>query len=896
MRPYTPSMSSTGTLDQAHEALRLVQVDPGHAARVASRISSAAQLAGELGAASVAERALGLAALHVQDLTVAHRHLRSAMTLAQRAGSAQLKAEAQMTYAFALTRQGRPARALAEIGAALQELDTPGRARALAQRGAIFHQLGRLDEALADYRAALPSLRRADDLVWVQRVYLNRGVLHAFRHEYHLATRDLLDAERLCKQLGLPLPTAFVHENLGLVHRRLGDVPRALHHLGEAERLYASVGAPLGSLLVERSELLLSVGLFAEAREAGEQAVEAFERAHRRLHRPEARLLLARLAVLDGDPAVGVAEAECAVREFRRQGRAEWVALARCAVLLARLDDPSAPRVGASALSRAAAAAETAGWPATALEVRLRAGQVGLLGRPSERALARRELLTVSSARYRGPAARRAKGWLATALLRQEQGDRRAADAAARRGLRILEEYRGTMNATDLRARVSGHGVELARLGLRNAVAKGSPRQLLMWAELGRARHLLDRSPLPPQDAEVSQLLASLRAVVAEIEEVEKAGGKVTALLSRQVTLEHAIRDATRLRPGSRASAAAQPVPARLTEMLGGRALVEFVELDDTLYAVCVAGGRTTARELGPLAPVRDLAQWLPFSLSRLSRQRTTAASAEAAVLLLRKTARQLDDLLLRPVLRAIADRDLVIVPTGILQSMPWSLLPTLAGRPLTVAPSASLWQAAMGRSPVPGHVVVVAGPGLPGGFREAAQVAALYGDEPPLFGSAGTAGAVTQRLDGAALFHVAAHGTVRADNPLFSSLRLFDGPLTVYDLERLDRGADTVVLASCEGARDVAVAGDEMLGLSAAFLARDTRHVVGSVVPVPDAATRPLMVAFHRLLARGLAVAPALAQAQQHIDTTEPTAFAASAGFVCIGAGFDSVPLALRS
>ncbi len=881
-------MPADASLALAREALRLVPVDPGAAAELASSVSAASRAAGRWDAASVAERALGLASLHLHDLTVAHDHLRSAMSAGRRAGSRELVAEARMTFAFVLAREGHPVRGLAEVDAAAADLTGAARARAVAQRGAILQQVGRLDAAVADYQSALPVLRRAEDLVWVQRVLLNRGVLHAFRHEYLAARRDLLDAERVCTRLGLALPAAFVHENLGLVDRRLGDVPSALHHLDEAERIYTSVGAPIGSLLVERGEVLLSVRLLAEAREAVEQAVAELERAHRRIHTPEARLLLARVVALDGDPDLAVAEAQQAVRELRRQGRDEWVALARCILLLARLEGEHRASATTATLARAADAADAAGWPATAADVRLRAGEVGLAGTARDRARGREQLARVAASRSRGPADRRARGWLATALLRGDAGDRRGASAAARHGLRVIDDYRGTMAATDLRAGVSGHGVALARLGLRHALDGGSAREVLDWAERGRARHLLSRPALPPEDPEVAGLLAELRAVTTEL-----AGDRrgVPALVRRQVSLERAVREATRRRLGSASSTAAgSPGPAVLADRLGDCALVEFVELDDTLHAVCVVGRRAVRRPLGPLAPVRDLVRWLPFALSRLARRPRVDASTDAATALVRHTASRLDELLLLPLERELADRPLVVVPTGVLQSLPWSLLPSVAGRALAVAPSTVLWHAAMGRRPAPGHVVSVAGPGLSAADREAVDVAGLYAAGPALVGAAATVGAVTASLSGAAVAHLAAHGAVRADNPLFSSLRLADGPLTVYDLERVDRGADTVVLAACEGGRDVVLAGDEMLGLGATFLAGATRHVVASVVPVPDAATAPLMVAFHSLLARGVAVAPALARAQQQVDEGDPAAFAASAGFICLGAGFDAI------
>jgi CHAT domain-containing protein len=60
----------------------------------------------------------------------------------------------------------------------------------------------------------------------------------------------------------------------------------------------------------------------------------------------------------------------------------------------------------------------------------------------------------------------------------------------------------------------------------------------------------------------------------------------------------------------------------------------------------------------------------------------------------------------------------------------------------------------------------------------------------------------------------------------------------------------------------------------------------VATVVPVPDEATRPLMVSLHRGLRRGLSTAHALAAAQAAVDRSDPAALATAGGFVCYGAG----------
>ncbi|MGQ0775996.1 MAG: CHAT domain-containing protein, partial [Pseudonocardiales bacterium] len=89
----------------------------------------------------------------------------------------------------------------------------------------------------------------------------------------------------------------------------------------------------------------------------------------------------------------------------------------------------------------------------------------------------------------------------------------------------------------------------------------------------------------------------------------------------------------------------------------------------------------------------------------------------------------------------------------------------------------------------------------------------------------------------------------------------------------------------ACDAGRSVMRAGDEPLGLSAAFLGLGTRQLVAPVVPIPDGATVEFMVSFHHLLAGGVSAPEALARVQQQWAAGSPSARAAAA-FVCMGAG----------
>jgi CHAT domain-containing protein len=147
------------------------------------------------------------------------------------------------------------------------------------------------------------------------------------------------------------------------------------------------------------------------------------------------------------------------------------------------------------------------------------------------------------------------------------------------------------------------------------------------------------------------------------------------------------------------------------------------------------------------------------------------------------------------------------------------------------------------------------------------------------------TVARVLKEMEGAALVHLAAHGRLVADNPLFSDVLLADGPLLAYDVERLDRAPHTVVLAACDSARSVVCAGDELLGLGAVFLGGGTAQLIAPMLAVPDAETEEIMLTFHRLLAAGHGAADALVRTRAQVG--EDVGAAAAASFVCLGAGF---------
>jgi tetratricopeptide (TPR) repeat protein len=659
---------------------------------------------------------------------------------------------------------------------------------------------------------------------------------------------------------------ATVHHNLGFVFAQAGDVPTALHWYGRADDYYRRNGSP-GVVLADRAEVLFSASLLPEAAEVAAAAVEASAKARVPGALAQARLLQARIALAAGDPSEAARAARSARRAFIRQSRTAWAELARYVEVSARPTHRKA-RVAAAAL-------ESTGWTVPRWDAWLDAAELAI--RAGDLDAARVDLDRAQGARKRGAGRQRARAWHVVAQLRLANGDRSGAKRAAATGLREVDAYRASLGATELRIRGTSVAAELATLRLRMALQEGRPAEALTWAERARAS-ALRMPPTKPAATEIAAPLAELRRVAAELSAVPTDQRRAAHLLRRQRVLEEQIRRATWRTPGSGLVEPTVPL-ADLATALDDRALVEILNVDGDLHALLVIDGRVRHRALGPLAAIADEVHALRFALRRLVLGQGNRRSAQGA---LAHAVHRLNETLLVPLSDALGERGLVLAPTGVLHALPWALLPSCAGRALTVTPAATLWHRAATAPSVDGPIVLVAGPQPPQAPAEVETLAALMPGVTVLSGVRSRTRSVLEALDGARIGHIATHGEFRADNPLFSHLLMADGPLTVHDLSTMERAPELLVLSACDTGLSAVHPGDELMGLSAALLGLGTRTIIATIGPVDDEVTGAFMIDVYRRLGAGAAPAVALAQAQAAATEEARTT---THSFVCLGA-----------
>jgi hypothetical protein len=476
---------------------------------------------------------------------------------------------------------------------------------------------------------------------------------------------------------------------------------------------------------------------------------------------------------------------------------------------------------------------------------------------------------------------------LCRAELAVATGHRRAAFAQARGGLAVLGRLRDRMGGLELVSGTAVHGRELGELAVRLVIEgpRASARQLFDWLERTRAQ-VYRYEPLPLiDDPELVERVQQYRMLSRQVQQARVAGRPVGELIAQHTKLQ---REVMRLGWGDGPWGRPRPI-ASLDEVagrIGDRALVSFVVSGPLIAAVVVTDGRVRLVRLGAVADASNAARELRADLDVLSPDHLAAPIVAAVSNSARLRAGRLDEQLLRPLAGIIGDRELVVVPTGDLYAVAWGTLPSLRGRPVSVAPSATAWLTALtGQSSVVrGGTVLAAGPGLSAAVGEVSRLREDYPDAMLLDGPKAGVREVLSALDGAQLAHLAAHGTHEPENALFSRLELADGALYAHEMSRLRRPPEQVVLAACELGVSRIRPGDEALGFAGALLAIGCRAVTAPVTRVGDLAAAAAMGDYHRRLAAGAPTAVALAEATMSDPLRRP--------FISLGASRATRPI----
>jgi hypothetical protein len=844
-----------------------------------------AVLAGRPGpyAASVAHQAAGIVLRDCGDVEAGVRELRQALRQARRTGSAEREADVLAGLGVALFFAGRTAAGLAAFEAALRRSSGVLAAQVLYRRAIVFITLGRFLEGLEDVRRAVVVLRRAGDLLWTARALNVRASAYLRLGLTSRADADYVAAVQLYSTIGQELEALDPMLNRALTAHVSGDLPAALAYLDAATPSYQRLKVPTITLRVKRCAVLLAAGLAGDALAEAEAALGEIEEIHGRFtEKAELLLMAASCALAAAQPQAAMDRAQAAYRLFRSQHSSWQQAHAARVLVQARYEvgPVSAPLLREA--NRSAARLDALG-SSDAAQAHLLAGRIALnLGR---RDVAERHLAAQARTRRRGPALSRVSGWLGEALRAEAAGRPSRMLAACRQGLDVLDEYRLALGASELRAQATVHGAELAALAQRHAAQARRPRLLLTWSERWRATAWAVPPVRPSADAELNASLAALRAVTRGLDQARSQGLPSVSLQKEQQRLETEVRASALRTQGNGRWTRAPFSPADLLDELGQAQLIEIVDVDGRLHVLICGSGRIRQFAAGQASDALKAADFARFALRRLARSRPGADPA-SALAVLDQAGPALQQALLGPAVRQLGDGPVIIVPTGKLHPIPWAILPALKDRVTSVAPSAAAWMRAH-RAPEPRHrhVVLARGPGLVSDGAEVPELAKLYDDDVTVLDdAAATADKVLSTLDGAWLAHIAAHGIFRADSPLFSSLRMHDGPLTVYDFERLNRAPYRLVLSSCEGAVLAPAGANELLGLASSLLPLGTAGIIAGLVPLNDQALVPLMVNLHGHLRAGQTLAESLYRVRRTLKD-DPVQHATATSLVALGA-----------
>ncbi len=731
-----------------------------------------------------------------------------------RPNDAELSARAGTDLAGVLIVTGEFKAAQKAVDEVLPSISAALYPRLLVQQAYLHQMRGGIDLALETFADALEAASAIGDQVAVVYVLNNRGILFAQQDRYTAAEVDFRRALLVAPPLG-PL-TASIEHNLGQLLGRCGQIRESLVRVHRADSLLAS--DPRHGVLrwIAEAEILFGARLLGDAATAARAAVAAAERQGTAPQHPEALVLLGRIALARGNLVEARARFEEAADHFGMQDRPSSYLAARR--VLQVLGSPDLDGIVIDADS------------AELLEALM------AVGVNDER---RSDALLAAADAVSSPVGTsRLLGYGAKAIAARRGGDVAGARSSLIQAAATLENVVSEIGSLELRASAAHMFAPFEAVGIQLALDTGEAQDFLN-AALG-TRSVVLGGARAVAEAGLSTELAALRDSDPDVGAGLDDGYELDAIEERITAL-------ARLQPEHGVS---QPMePPMIDGLLNKQAhlTIAFSVVGDRVIRM-VVGVEAAVTDIGHVEAVADALRQLRFAASQMARSHVvsdpgrlhSALNADAIVL----DALLLDGLHETP-------ESVTIVSGRMLTGVPWRLLPTLSAIPvaLNIAGTLTLPSEA---SKAARSVTIVVGPGLEA--EVPAEVSAIcdhYPSAKVLTGPKATVGATLRALASDDIVHIAAHGLVHVDDPLFSSIELANGPLTSHHIETIPSVCSTVVLAAC-GLGTGPVGQPIDFELATVLASRGAREVVLANVDLSDSQSAVVMPKLHEGLAAG--------------------------------------------
>jgi CHAT domain-containing protein/tetratricopeptide (TPR) repeat protein len=899
-------------LAQALKAIYLdtYSSDPQRAAGAAAALAALASTNDNLEIQALSVWTSGMAALQLEgQVERAITRIDEAAARFETLGQFHTAAATQVSKIFALARLGRYDEAIA-CGLRARDVflasdDALAAGKIDLNLGNIYHRRDQYSEAEQFYLAARERFTAAGDQKLL--TYADNGLANvlSMQHDFRAAAQLYEQALARAEATGLEVTRAEIECNLGNLELFQGHYDRALDYLERSRRRYAALDMPHESAIseLELADAYLELNLAPEAAAIYARVITTFadlgmraEQARALLNDGRARLLLGQIE----EARVPLAEAHRLYNEEGNLAGAALVTLAEAQLAYAEGDY--------AAVLHAAARAETplaeAGMWGRLLAARwLRGEATRALGdEPAARALLE-STMRDSEARDVPQITQRCHTSLG--LLAMATGNPAAAEASFKRAAELIETMRAPLPADEFRTAFAADKLtpytELVRLCL--ADNDGSRiAEALGYVERERSRALVDMlggvAPRPeqPRDPFEARMVTRLNELHQELNwfysqinrapdgEAPRSAAAMTALhdtvREREAEVSQIRRQIQQRKPdgatdGRAALALVESLDiAQLQRDLGPEtALVEYFMLDQELLAFIVTNERVElVHRLAREEQVEETLEQFRFQIGALRYgSGQLRAHLDQLALRARHHLGRLYTLLLRPIEPQLGTRRLIVVPHRALHYVPFHALHdgtayVIERREVGYAPSATVLRYCQARPRQPlDHAVLLglADEQTPHVRDELAALAPLFPTTTVLLDGQATLAALHAWAASADVLHLACHGQFRPDNPLFSSLRLADGWLTVRDAYSLELNCGLVTLSACETGTSAVAPGDELIGLARGFFSAGAPSLLVSLWMVDDESTAALMTSFYTRLRAGHRPAAALRGAQ---------------------------------